>query len=239
MQNQSSLPDNNRLALRYVARSCRKAALSTNLDQAPYVSLVTVAFDHDLSPLLLLSELADHSRAIALDARCALLLDGTEGHPNPQTGPRVTVTGMARRDNDPRVKSRFLAHHPGAALYAEFADFSIWRIEPIRAHFVGGFGRAVWFDAPFGLDGAAVAALTENETGLMERLNGPDLAEMRQEVAHRAGGNTGDWRISGVDPDGVDLSDGEYFLRWSFPTPLVGHEAPQMAESRLFSVLKK
>lgn len=159
---ENPLPENNRLALRQVARGCRKAGLATLLDGAPYASLATTVLDHDLAPILLLSSLADHTRNLMADSRVSLLLDGTDGHPNPQTGPRVSLTGRAeRRDGDGRLKARFLAAHPGAALYAGFADFAIWRVIPERAHFVGGFGRAVWFDAPFGLDPAVTAALAE------------------------------------------------------------------------------
>ena len=34
----------------------------------PYASLVLVAVDHDLSPILLMSDLAEHTKAIAADA---------------------------------------------------------------------------------------------------------------------------------------------------------------------------
>ncbi len=142
------LPDDNRQALCQVALACRKAALATSLDGRPYVSLVTVAFDDDLSPILLLSQLADHTRNLAADGRAALLLDGTDGLDNPQTGPRVTLVGVAAPDDAPRLRARFLDRHPGAREYADFADFAIWRMRLDKAHFVGGFGRAVWFDAP-------------------------------------------------------------------------------------------
>lgn len=154
------LPQDNKLALRRVVRACRKAVLSTLLAEggAPYGSLVTVALDHDLSPILLLSAMSDHSRNIATDSRVSLLFDGTDGHPNPQTGPRVTLMGWVEKTTDPRLRARFLARHPGAALYADFADFSFWRMMPERAHFVGGFGRAVWLPVPFGIDPAVSAA---------------------------------------------------------------------------------
>lgn len=154
------LPQDNKLASRRVVRACRKAVLSTLLAEggAPYGSLVTVALDHDLSPILLLSAMSDHSRNIAADARVSLLFDGTDGHPNPQTGPRVTLMGRAEKTSESRLRARFLARHPGAALYADFADFSFWRVVPERAHFVGGFGRAVWLSAPFGIDPAVSAA---------------------------------------------------------------------------------
>ena len=45
----------------------------------PYVSLVMVALGHDAAPLLLLSDLADHTRNLTADARVSLLFDGTAG----------------------------------------------------------------------------------------------------------------------------------------------------------------
>ena len=54
---------------------CNRAALATSLNGAPYASLVLFAVDVDGSPLLLLSDLAQHSRNIALTHgyRCCLM----------------------------------------------------------------------------------------------------------------------------------------------------------------------
>lgn len=223
------LPENNRLALRRVARACRKAALATNLRGSggmPYASLVTVAFDHDLSPVLLLSGLADHTKNLDADARVSLLLDGTEGHPNPQTGPRVTLIGRAQRlaDGPQRLKTRFMARHPGAALYAGFADFALWRVIPERAHFVGGFGRAVWFDAPFGLEAGLMAELAESEESLLAETN------LTHAAALLALGNG--WRVTALDSDGIDLTNHDDFRRAAFPVPIAGMDSirPALAE---------
>jgi putative heme iron utilization protein len=216
------LPADNRLALRRVARACRKASLATLLEGgAPYASLVTVAFDHDLAPILLLSALADHTRNLAADSRVSLLLDGTDGHPNPQTGPRVTLTGHAERCEDERLRARFLASHPAAALYAGFGDFAIWRVVPEHAHFVGGFGRAVWFDAPFGLRPEAVAALRDAEPGLLAQAD----AEHAAMLAQLGEG----WRIGALDCDGVVLSGAQDSLRLAFPAPVEDADALRAA----------
>lgn len=211
MHDATQLPENNRHALRLVARSCRKASLASLLVEGrdPYASLVTVAFDLDLAPILLLSNLADHTRNLAADPRASLLLDGTDGHLNPQTGPRVTLCGHAEKVTDERLRTRFLARHPGAALYADFADFSIWKVVPERAHFVGGFGRAVWFDAPFGLSPTVVAEIARCESALIAEANGVHAAALA-----RLG--TG-WRITALDPDGIDLTSHDDFRRLAFP----------------------
>ncbi len=226
----AELPADNRLALRRVVRACRKAALATLLAgpteaAPPYASLVTVAVDHDLAPILLLSGLSDHTRNIAADPRVSLLFDGTEGHPNPQTGPRVTLQGVAERSDDPRLRARFLSRLPAAAEYAGFGDFAVFRVAPARVHFVGGFGRAVWFEAPFGLEADAVAAMAAAEPAILAHMNA-DHADAVARMAQRLGGDAGaGWRMIGIDPDGCDLACGERFLRQPFERPIDGAAA--------------
>lgn len=215
----ATLPANNRAALRQVVRAARKAALATSLaggrDNHPYVSLVTLAFDHDLSPILLLSRLADHTRNLLADGRAALLLDGTDGLANPQTGPRVTLTGRVAEDGDPRLRRRFLARHPGAELYAGFGDFAIWRMTVERAHFVGGFGRAVWFDAPLVPEDEAAFVAAAEEGALVE-INDAHAALVAALAAQAGGDGAMAWRLAGIDPDGCELGAGEAVLRLAF-----------------------
>src|SRR5947208_16683874 len=67
-------------AVRRLLRASDRAALATMLgDGAPYASLVLVALDLAATPLLLLSDLAEHSRNIVRDSRVSLLIDGPAG----------------------------------------------------------------------------------------------------------------------------------------------------------------
>ena len=183
-----AIPTDNALAARTVARSCRKAALATlDRDGAPYVSLVTFGLDHDLAPILIISAMSMHTRNIQGDGRVSFLFDGTDGFDNPQEGPRLTLMGKAAKDDDRRLRARFLARNPAAQGYAEFGDFSLWRIQPTRGQFVGGFGRAHWLDAPFGLDNALIAAFKAEEGRMMGRL-----------------ADEGRTDVLAVDPDGFD-----------------------------------
>ena len=118
----------------------------------PFASLVLIAHDRDGSPLLLLSDLAEHSRNIKADDRVSLLIDGTAGLTDPLTGPRLTVLGRARRSADPSHRRRFLAAHASAALYADFADFAVYHVAVDSAHLVAGFGRIQWISAAALLD---------------------------------------------------------------------------------------
>src|SRR5476651_2187671 len=123
-------------SVRDLVRRLDKVALATALPQAngqenvswPYASLVLVAVDHDLSPILLMSDLAEHSKAIAADNRVSLLFDGTGGLEQPLTGPRVSLLGRAAPTDEARLRARFLARHPDAAMYVDFGDFRFYRV---------------------------------------------------------------------------------------------------------------
>ncbi len=137
----------------------------------PYVSLVLVAVDHDLSPILLLSDLAEHSKAIAADPRVSLLFDGTGGLAQPLTGTRVSLLGRAAEAHDERLKRRFLARHPDAAMYAGFKDFHFYKVTPERAHLVAGFGKIRWIEAAELLAIPPLPELAESEEGIVSHMN--------------------------------------------------------------------
>ena len=107
----------------------------------PYTSLVLVAVDQGGAPVLLLSDLAEHSRNIAGDDRVSLLIDGTQGLEERLTGPRLTLLGRAARSADPDHRARYLARHPNAERYADFGDFAFYRVAIDSAHLVAGFGK--------------------------------------------------------------------------------------------------
>jgi putative heme iron utilization protein len=209
--------------VRDLLRALDRASLATSLPGEPaawpYASLILVAVDHDLSPILLISDMAEHTRAIKADDRVSLLFDGTGGLDQPLTGPRATVLGRAERTTDERLKARFLARHPDAALYAGFKDFGFYRIAVERAHLVGGFGRIRWIGAAE-LAPPRVAGLAEAEAGIVEHMNA-DHADAVQLYAAKLMGLAGDgWKMTGLDCEGIDLRRAGTVARLAFDAPL-------------------
>jgi putative heme iron utilization protein len=197
---------------RRLLRRCATAALAT-VERAtgdPYASLVQIAAAHDGSPLLLLSSLAEHTKNIAADSRVSLLFDGTQGLDDPLSGARVTVQGriaaLGDAPADRALKRRYLARHPDAEGYAGFADFSFFRVAPERLHLVAGFGRIRWLDArTVLLDATRLGTLAEEEDAILDHMNA-DHADAIDLYARAAapGAPTG-WRMTGIDPEGLDL----------------------------------
>jgi putative heme iron utilization protein len=206
---------------RKLLRAARSSALATVVDGGqPFTSLVTPACAPDLSLLLLLSDLSEHTRHLRAEPRCSILVCGAAEGGNSQTAPRVTVTGIAEVADDPALKGRYLAVHPYASLYADFGDFHLWRVRPLGALFVGGFARAVRLrQAELAPDPVAVAAIMATEEGIITHCNA-DHPDALAAIAEQAG----DWRMVAADVDGTDLAQGERVLRvhWSAPVTDAG-----------------
>lgn len=206
-------------AIRRLMRRCMRVSLGTleRRDGAPYVSLALVALDHDATPLLHLSDLADHTRNLAADTRVSLLFDGTLDQPVPLAGERATVQGRAEPAPEPRLLARYLARHPDAAGYAGFRDFRLYRVAIERAHLVAGFGRIHWVDgAAVLLDPHHAQALRAGEEVVLEEMNG-NYRDAVQLLANRLLGRDGaGWAMAGLDPEGCDLRRGAEVARLEF-----------------------
>ena len=87
---------------RKLLRAARVGTLASPADGQPFASLVTPACAPDLSLLLLLSDLSEHTRHLRAEPRCSVLVAGPPDSANPQTAPRVTVTGLAELEANRR-----------------------------------------------------------------------------------------------------------------------------------------
>src|SRR5215471_19824658 len=89
-------------AAKKLLREGRSGALATLMQGSgdPYCSLVNIASAADGSPLLLISQLAVHTKNILADPRVSLMLDERkEG--DPLQGGRIMIMGSAAVTNDP------------------------------------------------------------------------------------------------------------------------------------------
>jgi heme iron utilization protein len=222
---------------RSLIRRADRATLATRMrdtDGEPYASLVLTAAAHDGSPVLLISGLAEHTKNIAADPRVSLLFDGTAGYDDPLTGPRVSVQGRAIATDSETLRDRFLARHPAAAMYAGFGDFAFYAIETERAHLVAGFGRIDWITADDLLfDSDPAAGLAAREPDIVEHMN-TDHADAIALYARVLLGCAGDdWRMTGIDPEGIDMACKENSARLTFDGPVLNADDARLALATL------
>jgi putative heme iron utilization protein len=229
--------DNARLARRLIRASAHASLASADTTRAswPYASLVITACDIDAAPLLLLSELAVHSRNIGADGRISLLYCTPGNSDDALTRPRVTIFGEARRDTHPDARDRFLARHPDATVYIDFADFHLYRIAVAGGHLVADFGRIVDLD---GADLACAAGpLAGAAAGIVTHMNNDHTAALDGYANILLGRNGAGWQMTGIDAEGCDLrrsvapgdGDDAHLARLDFDKP-VGDATTARAE---------
>jgi putative heme iron utilization protein len=219
-------------AARALVRQGSHAALATLLDGRPYVSLVACACDLDAAPLLLLSELAQHTRNLRAAPALSLLYEDAAGPPDRLAGARLTVLGRAEPCADEYALARFVARHPEAAVYAGFADFRLYRVRVERGHLIAGFGRISWIAGEELRVAGDCAGLAATEAAILAQINA-DSGLPAAIAAHRLCRAEDGWRATGIDPEGVDLARGGDSVRVDFAAPALTPSAVQAALAAL------
>lgn len=209
-----------------IIRTSRYGALATlhATNGFPLVTRVATATDMDGSPIIVASGLAAHTPALLNNPLCSLLL-GKTGKGDPLAHARATIFCRAlpiRRDNPNYIalKRRFLNRNPKAELYIDLPDFLIFKLEIDHANLNGGFGKAF--------------IIKREELVLNEKLSHDFLKAEQSAISHMNEDHqdaialyatklcknlTGvaQWRMSGIDPEGIDLLNNDVIDRLNFP----------------------
>lgn len=220
---------------RRLIRTGRQATLATldgDSGGGPYASLALTACGHDAAPLMLLSDLARHSQNIARDGRVSLLFAKYGRDAIAQA--RVSVIGRAALCDDPLLRRRFLTRHASAQGFSQFTDFRLYRVEIDSVHYVGGFGRIHTLareQVVFDTSGADELAAAEGD--IVDHMNN-NHAQSLTLCAHNLIGRSGvEWRLTGIDPEGIDLARNDAEARLDFDMVVHGAEEAHTALAHL------
>ncbi|ABS65190.1 pyridoxamine 5'-phosphate oxidase-related FMN-binding [Parvibaculum lavamentivorans DS-1] len=209
-------------------RTCRYGALAY-LEPGtgqPVTSRVGCAPDIDGTVFFPASGLSAHTKALAQDARCSLLI-GEPGKGDPLAHPRLSLIARVVRvekDGDAyaRLRSRYLARHPKSEIYLDLPDFAFYRLDCERAFLNGGFGKA--FDlAPadmFLAHDECLDELAKVEQGVVAHMNEDHGEAVGLYATVLAKAEPGHWRIVSIDSRGLDLAADQRVIRLNFAAPL-------------------
>ncbi|MBV9557489.1 MAG: DUF2470 domain-containing protein, partial [Pseudolabrys sp.] len=116
------------------------------------------------------------------------------------------------------ARTRYLARHPDAYMFAGFGDFAFYRMTVTYAHLVAGFGRIDDITARALLTDLSDAAdLLAAEESAVAHMNDDHTDALRLYATNLLGAPDGDWTCVGCDPEGLDLQNGRTGLRLNFP----------------------
>lgn len=164
--------------------SSTKGALATlaadpAIEGYPFGSVVPYAVDATGAPIVLIADIAAHTKNLQRDPRASLLVQEDRVDGDPQAGWRVTVVGTMTRlgDGDPALRARYRAVVPAADAYEQTHGFAYWRLDAVKLRFIGGFGKICWLEPAQvrldpRLDGAdgAIAHMNEDHVDALRDL---------------------------------------------------------------------
>jgi putative heme iron utilization protein len=195
----------------------------------PYGSFVTFALDAGARPVLLLSELAEHTRNLRGDGRASLMV-AESVREDPLANGRVTLLGtcvpVEASDDGAHGGAReaYLARFPNAAYYAEYRDFGFWRLSVDSARYIGGYGRMSWVT---GEEWAAARPdpLAPHAAAIVAHMNADHGAAMVALCrAFSRAREAESVVMTGIDRYGFEMSvateDGRRPVRLAFPAPV-------------------
>jgi len=233
---------------RQLVRSALKGYLSTEFDSRNFKNIRTqmnkpfsystftlAAFDYDLSPILLLSDLSEHTKNIQEKNSASLMLceerklykffpkfdNKISSYEDPMSRPRVTLIGKLKKTKDPNHKKRFILRHPASNLYANFKDMNFYKMDIKSAHLIGGFAQVKWFTSEDILC-KNILNFKESEEDIINHMNSSHKTSiklyinnlMQSEISSTQ--RKGDWNITGIDPDGFDMRKKQITARYFF-----------------------
>ncbi len=128
---------------------------SADVPGYPFGSLVVFCPDENGDAILLLSGLAQHTANLQANSKASLMVV-EEGNEDPQAKARLTVLGDVSPLGAEAVeaKRRYLERFP--ASFGEDMGFRFFRLRPVRARLIGGFGKISWIE-PAELSGGAAS----------------------------------------------------------------------------------
>jgi putative heme iron utilization protein len=199
------------LEARKFLRSTHSGILSTHsarYDGYPFGSVAPFVIDHHCQPVILISNIAEHTKNIALNPKVSLLVFATGD--DLQANARLTLLGEAVKifkDEDADLRMRYLRYLPQADSYFDMHDFAFYRIHIHQARYIGGFGKMSWLsDVDLFSDITnSGTLLASQENAIIEHMNADHAENLISYCKHFHNVDATQVQMLGLDCDGFDV----------------------------------
>ena len=142
----------------------------------------------------------------------------------------ITDREVARLPVEVMCRALCLRRHEDAALYADFEDFSFFRLTEPEAHYVAGFGRVNRISEPDLVTPQLPTNDPElNEENIIHHMNEDHRSALDDMAQFYCGTELASWQMTGLDAEGFDLRSGGRAERIDFPEIL-----PEISMARVF-----
>ena len=187
----------------------------------PFGSVAPYCLNQSGEPLILISDIAQHTKNILADERVSLIAMERDAD-DQQTVGRVTYLGNAKKvdGNDVDSTERYYSYFPQSRDYHKTHGFDFYRIEPVRIRFIGGFGKIYWIEKDDFLNPNPFS-FTE-EKGMIDHMNADHLDAIKHYCVLHDIHYPDDVTpvMAGIDSEGFHLRTGARLYRINFNEPV-------------------
>jgi heme iron utilization protein len=191
---------------------------SVDVEGYPFGSIAPYVLNYDGGPVMLISDIAQHTRNIKHNNKVSLTVFD-QCADDPQASGRLTWIGDAELvdPTDNEIHLRYLRYFPSAESYFETHDFSLYTIRLRRARFIGGFGQIFWIEP----DAMLVKnPFRDTEAGIIEHMNQDHQKALMHYCNSLKKVEVNEVTMTGIDSEGFDLLADRRKLRIDFDTPI-------------------
>jgi len=191
---------------------------SIDVEGYPFGSIAPYTLNYDGEPIILISDIAQHTRNIKHNNKVSLTVFDARAD-DPQAGSRLTWIGDAESidPSDSLSRDRYLRYFPESESYFQAHDFSFYRIGLRRARFIGGFGEIYWIEPDSMLQ---KNPFRETEKGIIDHMNVDHQNALNHYCRVLKGVEAAVVTMTGIDSEGFDLLAGKAKQRIDFDSPI-------------------
>lgn len=204
--------------VRKIIRKSKTAVLSSYLNGSewPYGSLVLSCCEHDGSPYVFISDLAEHTKAIRMNNKVSIFYENCNFLDDPLTGTRFSMLCKAfdvlKKEERRLLLNRFVLRHPESKIYSKFNDFNIFKLSVEKIHVIFGFGKIRWLNKD-DVIGIKYENLINSEKTIIDFVNNKKIMESQ---------------VIGVDPEGYDFINKKEYFRNEFSEEIKDEETAKI-----------
>ncbi len=206
-------------------RSQKHGVLSTHsvaVPGFPFGSVVPYCLDGEGRPILLISDIAQHTKNIQGNPKVSLTILNHQEN-DVQASGRVTYLAEAHTVTSgvETLGERYYRFFPESRGYHNTHDFEFYRLEPVKIRYIGGFGKIYWFTTEEFQDPTPFSF--EDEQGILTHMNDDHQKALRHyfhafqgkrlEDSHRV-------QMVGIDGHGFDVHYADRLWRFEFETAI-------------------
>ena len=187
---------------------------SVDLPGYPFGSLTPYCLDYQGQPIILISNIAQHTQNISHNHKVSLISHDPQPD-NSQASGRVTYIADALKLDDTDIADRYYRFYPESQGYHQSHDFDFYTLRCVKVRYIGGFGDIHWISAEQFLTPSPFSP--KDELAMISHMN----QDHQEALTHYCQLNQIDYEgdtplLVGVDGEGFSLSVNGRLYRIAF-----------------------